>query len=221
MNKEFAAILKQLSKEDRKIIKKMQHYFETCYLNEVVFEDMMCDIAGMALECQTRGESFSEYIGTDYKTFCRSLAGNAKKQTFPERIFDVLRWMIYFDGIIIPFLYVLYAIIGFTAPKLDGLVLTAPVAQLFMYFSVSTLLVLGWFLVKRFTYYSQTVVFAIYMAAVISVFLVTDFFGTMWFGDMTVSVSIIIWGVVIFALLTICYLAKRLIAMSNVYSRKK
>ena len=221
MNKEFLSLLKQLSKEDRKIIKKMQHYFETCYLNEVVFEDMMCDIAGMALECQTRGESFSEYIGTDYKTFCRSLAGNAKKQTFPERLFDVLSWLTYFDGIIIPFLYVLYAIFGFTEPRLDGLVLTAPIAQLFMYFSVSTLLVIGWFLVKRFTYYSQTLVLAIYMAAVISALLITDFAGQIWFGDTLLSVSIVWWAVATFCVLIICYLAKRLIAMSNVYSRKK
>ena len=86
MNKEYRALLCRLSKENRRTIVKMQHYLETCYINEVVYEDMMCDLAGMALECQERDERFEDSIGTDYKSFCRSLADNAKKQTFPERL---------------------------------------------------------------------------------------------------------------------------------------
>ncbi|MBR4296332.1 MAG: hypothetical protein IKT56_05820 [Clostridia bacterium] len=221
MNKEYIALLGKLSKDNRKTIKKMQHYLETCYLNEVVFEDMMCDLAGMALECQERGESFDDSIGTNYKDFCRSLAKNAKKQTFPERFFDVLKWMLYFDGIIIPLLYVCYAIFGFTEPHIEGVTITAFAGQLLMYFSVSTFLIVGWFLVKRFTYYSPTLVLSIYMAAVILVFLLTDFIGDYFFASLTVSVNLIIWAIVIAAFLLICYLARRLIAISNVYSRKK
>ncbi|MBQ8208378.1 MAG: hypothetical protein IJZ89_06580 [Clostridia bacterium] len=221
MNKEYRSLLIKLSRDNRRTIVKMQHYLETCYINEVVYEDMMCDLAGMALECQERGEKFENSIGTDYKSFCRSLAVNAKKQTFPERFFDVLKWIVYFDGIIIPLLYVLYAIFGFTRPILDGLTLTAPAGQLLMYFSVATCMVLGFFIAKRFTYHAQTLVIFTYMAAVILVFLLTDFLGEALLGDMTLSVSLIAWGIVIGALLIICYLSRRLIATNIAYKSKK
>lgn len=221
MNKEYRVLLSKLSKENRRTIVKMYHYLETCYINEVVFEDMMHDLAGMALECQERGERFEDSIGTDYRTFCRSLAANAKTQTFAERFFDVLRWIVYFDGIIIPFLYLLYAIFGFTVPSIDRLILIAPAGQLLMYFSVATFTVLGYFIAKRFTYHAQTLVISTYLAAVISVFLLTDFLGDYFFKETTVSVSIIAWGVAIGAILVICYLARRLIAMRIAYKVKK
>lgn len=220
MNKEYRSLLLKLTKENRRTIVKMQHYLETCYINEVVFEDMICDLAGMALECQERGECFESSIGMNYKTFCRSLAENAKKQTFPERFFDVLKWIVYFDGIIIPLLYVFYAVFGFTKPNLDGLVLRAPAGQLLMYFSVATFTVLGFFIAKRFTYYAQTLVIFTYLAAVISVFLLTDFLGDLFFGDLNVSISIVAWGLVIMAVLIICYMARRLIATSIAYKAK-
>lgn len=221
MNKEYRALLCRLSKENRRTIVKMQHYLETCYINEVVYEDMMCDLAGMALECQERDERFEDSIGTDYKSFCRSLADNAKKQTFPERLFDVMKWIVYFDGIIIPLLYILFAIFESTRPNLSGVMLTAPAGQLFMYFTVSTFTVLGFFLAKRFTYYAQTLVISIYLAAVIFVFLISDFLGEVIFSDATVSVSIISWGIVIGAILIICSLARRLIATDIAYKQKK
>ena len=221
MNKEYKSILKRLSKVNRRTIVKMQHYLETCYINEVVYEDMMCDIAGMALECQERGEAFADSIGTDYKTFCRSLAYNAKKQTFPERFFDVLKWIVYFDGIIIPLLYVLYAIFDSTRPHLNGLTLSAPAGQLLMYFSVATSMVLGFFMAKRFTYCAQSIVIFIYMAAVLLIFLMTDFLGSVFLSEITVSVSTVTWGIIICAVLLICYLARRLIAMNIAYKAKK
>ncbi len=220
MNKEYCALLKKLSKDNKRTIEKMRHYLETCYINEVVFEDMMCDLAGMALECEERGERFEDSIGMDYKTFCRSLAENAKKQTFAERFFDVLRWIIYFDGIIIPLLYILYSIFGFTKPSLDGLVLRAPAGQLLMYFSVATFTVLGYFIAKRFTYHAQTLVISSYLAAVILVFLLTDFLGDFFFSEKTISVSIISWGIIICVLLLICCLARRLIATNIAYKAK-
>lgn len=221
MNKEYRSLLKKLSKENRKTMVKMQHYLETCYINEVVYEDMMHDLAGMALECQERGESFESSIGTDYKSFCRSLADNAKKQTFPERFFDVLKWIIYFDGIIIPILYILFAIFEHTRPNLSGALLSAPASQLFMYFNVATFMVLGFFLAKRFTYCAQSAVISIYLAAVISIFLLSDFLGDLMFHDATISVSIITWGIIICALLVICYLARRLIATDIAYKQRR
>ncbi len=221
MNKEYKAIMSRLSRENRKIIRKMQHYLETCYINEVVYEDMMCDIAGMALECEERGDAFADSIGTDYRSFCRSLADNAKKQTFPERFFDVLKWIVYFDGIIIPMLYILYAIFGGHSPRLDGLRLSAPAEQLFMYFSVATVTVLGFFLAKRFTYCAQSLVIFIYLAGVITVFLITDFLGGVFFKGVTVAVSLVTWAIIIAANLVICYLARRLIATNIAYKSKK
>ena len=90
-----------------------------------------------------------------------------------------------------------------------------------MYFSVSTFIVLGYFVAKRFTYYAQTVVISTYLAAVILVFLLTDLFGDLLFDERTVSVSIIVWGIIIFAALLLCILARRLIATNIAYKAKK
>lgn len=221
LNKEYGVLLGELSKENRRTIKKMQHYLETCYINEVVFEDLMCDIAGMAIECQERGEKFADSIGTDYKSFCLSLSENVKKQSFPERFFEVLKWMVYFIGIIIPFLYVMYAFFDNTSPNLNGFILNAPASELLLYFSVSSFLILGFFLAKRFTYCAQTLVIFIYFAVVTAVFLLSDFLGELFFGDLTVSVNLIIWGAVILALLLICQLARRLIATNIAYKARE
>ena len=222
--KEYVTLLSSLSKENRKTIKKMHHYLETCYINEAVFEDMMCDLAGMALECEKSGERFSERIGMDYKSFCRELAKNAKKQSVLERILDVSSWLLFFDGIIIPLLYILYTVFfGFSSSYIERLVITAPAGQLLMYFSVSTVFIIGWFAVKRFTYNAQTVVLAIYIGGVLGTFLLTDFIGKKYMLG-SVSVNIIYWTIAIALLMLVCFLAKRLTAFRLAYrveNRKK
>lgn len=221
MNKEYLASLRSLTKENRKTILRMQHYLETCYLNEVVFEDIMSDLAGMAIESQKRGVSLSDTIGMDYKSFCRELAVNAKKQSFPERIFDVMTWICFFDGILVPILSIFYSLFYSPSYNIGDFTMIAPAGQLMMYVSVSTVLVIGWFLTKRFTYSAQAIVFSAYMAAVLLTFVLTDFFGKHLFGDKTVSISLFTWLATVTVLFVICYLAKRLLAFTIAYKNRK
>lgn len=220
--KEYCTLLSSLSKENRKTIRRIEHYLETCYINEAVFEDMLCDLAGMALECEASGEKFSDRIGMDYRSFCRELAKNAKKQSFPERVFDVSKWLLFFEGILVPLLYVFYTIFfGFSSSYIEKLVITAPSGQLFMYFSVSTVFIIGWFLVKRFTYYAQSIVLATYIASVLGTFLLTDFIGNKFMSGLTLSINIFTWTAAILSLLVISHLAKRLIAYNRAYRSRQ
>ena len=92
-----------------------------------------------------------------------------------------------------------------------------------MYFSVSTVFIIGWFAVKRFTYNAQTVVLAIYIGGVLGTFLLTDFIGKKYMLG-SVSVNIIYWTIAIALLMLVCFLAKRLTAFRLAYraeNRKK
>lgn len=212
LNKEYHSNFKLLSKENKRTVRRMQHYLETKYINEIVFENMMNDLLGMALESQARGESLQNTIGMDYKTFCQELADNAKKQTPAERVLYVSQWLILFGGIIVPLLYVFYAVFGFSKPSITGVYLTAPTKQLFMYLSVATTIIIGWFIVKRFTYSAQTIVFGLYLIAITGTFLLTDFLGTLLFDD-TIKINILIWIASFAAALAFVALLRRNIAI--------
>ena len=69
MSKELNLSMKKLDRENRRIILKIEQYMETRYINEIACEDILSDIVGMALECQERGEPFSEAIGGDYEAY--------------------------------------------------------------------------------------------------------------------------------------------------------
>ena len=62
MKKERKLSLSCLSRENKAIVLKIEHYLETRGINDVSGEEVISDIIGMALECQERGDSFEEMI---------------------------------------------------------------------------------------------------------------------------------------------------------------
>lgn len=107
MDKELAASIKKLNKDNRRIIMKMEQYMEARYINEIACEDILADMVGMALEYQERGEPFSEVIGNDCEAFCKELVVNSPRQSPLERVLNVFRWLILFSMLLMPGLYLL------------------------------------------------------------------------------------------------------------------
>ena len=96
MNKERKNSARILTRENKRIIMKIEHYLESRYINQVAGKEIMSDIVGMAIECQERGDSFAEMIGSDHEAFCRELIRNSPRQHIHERILHVLHWFILF-----------------------------------------------------------------------------------------------------------------------------
>ena len=61
--------LASVSPDDRKIIRRISAYLLSHYMNEVVYEETVSDLIGMAEECKARSEDFSLVIGPDIEGF--------------------------------------------------------------------------------------------------------------------------------------------------------
>lgn len=59
-----------LTKENQKIIRKMERYINTFPLETYDIEQIKRDLTGMALEAQERGESFISVLGKKPRAFC-------------------------------------------------------------------------------------------------------------------------------------------------------
>ena len=108
MKSEYKSCLAQLDPENKKLLRKIKLYVDSRHLSRVAKEDLMGDIAGMALESQKRGESFSESIG-DHEIFCRELVKNSPRATVAEEIFRILTFVFLFAALMAPFIYALDA----------------------------------------------------------------------------------------------------------------
>lgn len=221
MSSELKKATGQLSKENRRILRKMRHYLEACYLNEVVFEETMSDLVGMALESQQRGEALDAVIGMDYRDFCRELARNAQKQSWLERILNVLLWLMWCGLLIVPALYVVSLSRIFHTAYGENGVLNAPIPFVLKYFAVSAVIIVGWFMLRRFTYFSQTLVMSVYVCVVMAIYILMDVFAIRFLGSWIVHISLLRWIAVFAFLILLCHGVKRLTALTIAYRNQK
>ncbi len=221
MSSELKKATSQLSKENRRILRKMKHYLEACYLNEVVFEETMSDLVGMALESQQRGESLDTVIGMDYRDFCRELAKNAQKQSWLERIMNILLWLLWCALLIVPLLYVISMSHVFHTAYGENGVLNASLPFVLKYFSVSAVIIIGWFAIRRFTYFSQTLVMSVYVCLVMTIYILMDLFAIRFFGSWIVHISLVRWIAVFAFLILLCHGLKRLTALTIAYRNQR
>lgn len=222
MNKELKSAMKQLTKENRKIIYHMEKYFGSHYLNEVCYDELLSDVVGMAIECQKRGDDFSEAVGMDYELFCHELALNIPKQSMVEKVFSCITWILYAVGIVIPCLFIYSKIFDrFTPAVCDGFLITASLAYFVKYTSIATLLVFGRYFFRRSSYSVQLRSLGIYVAFFLLFAIAIDNLAYSWFGTSTISIHIIVWFVIFAILITLAFLAKRFTALGIAYSKRK
>ena len=222
MNKELSLSLKKLTPENRRIIRKMEVYLESRYINEFAGEEILSDIVGMALECQKRGESFSEAIGGDSEAFCRELIRNSPRQSLLERILTVFIWLFFFTLFLLPALYLIeLAFPQYSPAEVQGLLYTARLSFFLKYEALLVILILGWFLVRRNAYRPMKFVIGIYVAVAMIFFLVSNTVLTFFVHDAAVTISLVVYVISVGALLGLCYLGRKLAALTVAYYRKK
>jgi DNA-binding ferritin-like protein (Dps family) len=222
MDKELMLAKRRLNKDNQKLIMKMELYLESHYINEVTGEEILSDIVGMALECQERNESFLEAIGGDSEAFCRELIRNSPRQSVIERILNMLRWLFLYATILVPGLALVELFFAKWSPaELVEIYYRVPLAFLLKYYIFTFVLVIGWFIVRMYTYRPMKYVFGIYFAVFMLFFLFTEAVLKFVVGSRMISVHIIL-AVVLFAVLTlVCHLGKRLAAFTIAYHRRK
>ncbi len=222
MNKERKSTSRTLTKENRRIIMKIERYLETRYINEVAGEEILSDIVGMALECQERGDSFADMIGSDHEAFCRELIRNSPRQYFHERVLNVLHWFLLFAMLLLPGLYLIELVLPTYSPGfVDSLVYTVRFSYILKYYIIMFVLIIGWYFVRMYSYKPTKYVFGTYFAVFMLFFLFTDGLLAFIIKDHEISINILIWLVSLAVLLVMCYLVRRVIAMSIAYKRKK
>jgi len=222
MDKELYLSMKRLSKENRKIIMKMETYLESHYINEVSGEDILSDIVGMALECQERNEPFLSAIGGDSESFCRELIRNSPRQSVWERITNMLRWLFLYAAILLPGMYLIELLFSKWSPaEIDGLRYVVHLSFVLKYYIFMFVLVVGWFFVRMCTYKPMKYVFGTYFAVFMLFFLFTDAALKFLVGERIVSLNILIFAVVFAVLTLLCDLIRRLVAVTVAYRRRR
>lgn len=225
MNADYKSCFRQLNEENKKLVRKIRLYLEGRYLNEVAQSELLGDIAGMALECQKRGESFRDAIGNDYESFCKELVRNSPRRSVAEGAFLILFWILAVMGAIVPVLWLW----GVIAPALglqslvmiDTTILQAPSTYVLKYLIFSVLAVCGWFFAFRLSYKSRTGVLAVYLTILFLGFFVFNLF-TNWIVDPYVwRISVPVWILVFLILVGFSLVAKRLVALTVAYQRRR
>lgn len=226
MNKETKAIVKKLNKDNRKTLERINVYLGTQHLNEVCYEELMADIAGMALEAQERGENFSDTVGMNIGMFCRELAENTPKKSFGERFFGLMGWTMFTIGIVIPLLWLFESFFPqFSPATLEGSRFFVPFSYLIKYIVVAEVLILGSRFIRYGTHITHSVFMGIYLVLFFVLLIVSDNLIPMWIGLQVIRINVIIWTVV-FAVLTLLFvICKKMLALwiaykKNVSSRK-
>ncbi len=221
MKKERNATSKTLYKENRKIILKIEHFLETRGINDIAGEEIISDIVGMALECQERGDSFSDMIGDDHEAFCKELIKNAPRQKLHEKILRIIQWFLLFAMLLMPSLYLIELVFPQYSPaEVEGLLYSGRLSFVMKHYLILTVLTFGTFFVRMYTYKPTKYVIGTYLAVVMTLFMFTDSVLDLIVGRRLFNVNVLLWVVCICALLIMCYLTRRIVAMSVAYKQR-
>lgn len=220
VKKEAKKSSRDLTKENKKIIMKIEHYLETRYINQIVSEEILSDMIGMALECQERGDSFSSMIGDDHQSFCRELVKNSPKKFIHERVLGILHWFLLFAMLLCPGLFLLELLFpSFFPGSASGLTYIVNTTYIVKYYILTLVLVLGWFFVRMNSYKPTKYLLGIWFIVFMLVFLFIDLALGRVIKDWTVNISLIVWVLTFGTALLICDLSLRITAMTIAYKR--
>lgn len=211
----------QLTAENRRSLRRMEQYLDSYSLNEVAYEELLSDLAGMALECQERGESFANAVGMDEVTFCRELVVNCPRETFGERVLGLLRRLIAWLGAVLPVMVLLECIFPWMPGRCDGLLYTVPASFLCKYCTAILLIVAGLYFAKRNIFRSKYQIGMVFGAVFLAVFITVSEVCAYAIGEVEWQISLGLWIAVFAVLLLLCIVAKRCLALTLAYQQKQ
>lgn len=221
MKRKRNAVMAQLTPENRRILRRMARYIASYSLNEVAYEELMSDLAGMALECQTRHQSFTEAVGMDEAAFCHELVANCPRKTRAERVLSMLGFLVAWEAAILPAMYLLEFLFPWMPGACDGWYFLTPASFLYKYFVIIFTLAFGLYFFKRVTYRSKPLVGGLYLLCFLLVFITITEVSPYLAGGRELRVSMIIWAICSVGALLLCYAGRRCIAMTVAYQREK
>ncbi len=207
----------KLTSENRQAIRRIKFYLESHYVDEGYLEGITSDIVGMALESQKRGEDFSKTVGLDYAEFSKELAENAPRQTYAEKIFNIIISTVACVGIVLPVMYVLGFIFRIRQITCRTVMLVAPLAFILKYMLIVFVIQVGWILVKRSIYKSQTFLVGVYVSAIVLAVILSDYITMLKpVYELTVEVNIFIWLAAFLGIIGVLYFVKlRIVSLTN------
>jgi len=199
----------KLTTENKQAIRRIKFYLESHYVDEIYLEGIMSDIVGMALESQKRGEDFSKTVGLDYAEFSKELVENSPRQTYVEKIFNMIISTVACVGIVLPIMYVLGFVFRIRQVTCRTVMLVAPLAFILKYMLIVFVLQVGWILVKRSIYKSQTFLAGIYISTIVLALIVSDYITMLKpVYELTVEVNVFIWLAAFLAIIGSLYFVK-------------
>ena len=221
MNSDFRAAVAQLTPQNRRALRRMARYINSYSLNEVAYEELMSDLVGMALECQERRQPFSEAVGMDEAAFCHELVANCPRRTRAERVFGLLLFLTAWVAAILPAMYLLEFVFPWMPGECDGLLYIAPASFICKYFATVLMLSTGLYFWKRITYRSKSVAGALFVLSFLLVFITVSEVAPLVVGGTLWHIHMIVWAIACVALMLLFYAARRCVAMTMAYQRKK
>lgn len=222
MKKERKLSLSCLSKENKAIVLKIEHYLETRGINDVSGEEVISDIIGMALECQERGDSFERMIGNDHEAFCKELIRSLPRQSFLEKSLKALQWFLIFAMLLMPALFLIEVVFESKSPAvIEGMIYKSELAFIIKHYSLLTVVTFGTFFIRMYTYKPMKYVIGTYLSVIMAVALFSDSVLGLLIGPLEFKVNIILWIIGTGALFAICYLTRRILAISVAYRQRK
>lgn len=219
--KDLGTALSQLSADNRRTLRRMARYLDSYSLNEVTQEELLADLSGMALESQQRGQAFSEAIGMDEVVFCHELVANCPRETWGERLLGALRWMVAWVGCILPIMYVLEWVFPWMSGHIENGLYFVPLPFLCKYGAAVIPIAAGIYMFKRLTYFSRSMVWTLFTAAFLLVFITVSEVSVRFMQAITVPFSLVVWLLTFGCVFALLHVAKRCVALTVAYRQKK
>lgn len=214
MQQEYNAAFGKLNAQNKQSIRKMRYYLNSHHLNEVCYESLMNDLVGMALESESRGESFEDTVGLEYKQFCEELVQNTLRQSRVERVLGVLIWLIGYVGIIVPLMYLFSLLFRVSDVHCSGVMLITPMELIFKYLTIVLSVNVAWMVSKRCIYHSPRVIIAAFLAFITLMVILADYITMQsWLQRQSVQINVLLWVLVFAAVVLLLLLVRRGIAV--------
>ncbi len=218
---DLRTVLLQLSVENRRSLRRMSRFLDSYSLNEVAQEELLTDLAGMALECQQRGQKFSETVGMDEVVFCHELVANSPRETWMERVLGSLRWLVAWIGCMLPVMCFLEWVFPWMSGHIEDGLYYVPLPFLCKYCAAAVSVAAGIYLFKRLTYFSRSMVWTWFAVAFLAVFITVSEVSARFMQAITVPLSPILWLVGFGGMLALLHITKRCVALTVAYRQKK
>ncbi len=218
---EQRAACAELSADNRRALQRIERFLDSYSINEVTQEEVLTDLTGMALECQQRGQPFSEAMGMDEAAFCHELVANCPRETRTERALAALRWMIAWVGCILPVMFLLECVFPWMSGEITNGLYYVPLPFLCKYLAAVIPVAAGIYVFKRLTYCSRSLVWTWFAVAFLSVFITVSEVSARFMSTVTLPLSLWLWLWLFGGAFAFFHIAKRCVALTVAYHQRK